>query len=127
MRSVWSRLRFALGRSELTIFMRALPDTFGHYTEWQWVSDAIGWVRNVDAETISDRVRKKASKLPQYRQKVNRVLLLIVADRTRASGMFTFPDTVTVQSAGFDEVHSSTRRRHAYDWRDVQTRAPQCW
>lgn len=55
---------------------------------------------------ISTRIHAKAKRLASYRQVVNRVCLLLVVDRTRESGMFSWnPSTLTVPSLGFDAVY----------------------
>lgn len=110
------RPAIALGRSEFAtsvggqrrakFFLTALPDDEDRYRHWHCISDSVGWVRSVTRETLEGRIAEKADKLGEYRKAADSTMLIIVADRTRNSGMFRFEPTGTLLDAhGFLEVH----------------------
>lgn len=88
--------------------VRALdPVNFPNYAHWQAVESSTGWVRLAPAEFVVAAVRRKAeAKLPNYKTAVDRVALLIYADRTKASGMIQVPpDASLADACGFAEIH----------------------
>jgi hypothetical protein len=88
--------------------VRALdPVQFPRYDRWQAVENSVGWVRQAPADFLVAAVRRKAeAKLPNYKTAVDRVALLIYADRTKSSGMIQLPpDARLADACGFVEVH----------------------
>ncbi len=82
-----------------------LPDEVGEYNRWKCVSNSTGWSRPATDEVLSEKILKKARKLPKYR-KVEQIILLIVAERTQGSGMFDYaPGQTLLPNGGFSEVH----------------------
>ena len=83
------------------------PVKFPSYAWWQAVENSTGCVLRVPADFVVDAVRRKAeAKLPNYKTAVDRVALLIYADRTKASGMIQVPpDARLADACGFAEIH----------------------
>ncbi len=108
----WQPTRFELddlGGSRAVFYLTSLPETCQGYDRWKCVSDSIGWVRRIRSDVLAARIRSKARHLSRYRNSAERVLLLIVVDRTRSSGMLALPDTgIVVDGCGFTEVHVFT-------------------
>jgi hypothetical protein len=86
-------------------YVTSLPDEAGEYRLWRCVNNSVGWVGRLSPSVLESRIRLKARKLPEYRQTVNRVALLLVVDRTRESGMLEWPAEATrLAGHGFDAV-----------------------
>jgi hypothetical protein len=86
------------------MWIRRLPDSFGRYTRWRLLNDAMAWVPTLTQQHLDDIVVKKSEKLPAYRQRAPEVVLLIVADGFLASGLVRF-DGGNVERHGFDAVY----------------------
>ena len=95
------------GSSGVTKFyIRRLPASCTGYRAWTSINNSLGWVRPLGAEAISERIQAKAMRLSSYMRVVERVCLLLVVDRTRESGMFSWsPSGVPVRSLGFEAVY----------------------
>ena len=98
--------RMRLHDRDATVFMTALPDECREYARWQCVSDSVGWVRRVDTATLEECIRKKSTRLNEYRKVASCVLLLVVADHLRDSGMLS-PQEVRqpMSNFGFSSVY----------------------
>jgi hypothetical protein len=83
------------------------PVKLPRYSRWQAVENSVGWVLRAPADFVVAAVRRKAeAKLPNYKTAVDRVALLIYADRTKSSGMIQVPpDARLADACGFVEVH----------------------
>ena len=87
-------------------YVTSLPMKFTRYLYWDCATDSTGWVARISSDRLSSKIREKAKKLPEYRKSADRVILLIVVDRTKNSGMLEFDEgTTPLPNCGFDEVH----------------------
>jgi hypothetical protein len=68
------------------IYVRRLPDYLGEYKRWNYVSDKVGWVSNINKDVIDKVIVGKAKNLPKYATNISDVRLLLVSDRIFNSG-----------------------------------------
>lgn len=88
----------------VTLWIWALPPAFPRYTHWRLGNDAVGWTRKLRPDHLVAQVTKKARLLPEYRQRVPDVVLVIVADKFLASGMITWGGE-RLSPYGFEAVY----------------------
>lgn len=87
------------------VYVTKLPDQFGQYKRWTYVSDKVGWVRNIDANFIEKFIIEKAKKLPKYAAKITDVRLLLVSNRINNSGKCRLENNIVCNTYGFKEVY----------------------
>jgi hypothetical protein len=87
-----------------SMWIRRLPESFGRYSRWRLLNDAMAWVPRLMREHLDDIVEKKSEKLAAYRQRAPEVVLLVVADGFLASGLVRY-DGAPVERRGFDAVY----------------------
>jgi hypothetical protein len=65
----WEKKRFRidLGRNVIaTFFITALPDDVGSYNRWTCVNNSVDYRRTASTELLSEKIKKKAEKVPKY-------------------------------------------------------------
>jgi len=72
---------------------------------WESVNSHVGWVAPATAQLLQRKVENKAAGLAKYRSVVDSAVLLVVADRGRASGFFELDPNLVVDPLGFDAVY----------------------
>ena len=82
-----------------------IPDECNEYKRWRYLSDKIGWIKNVDNNIFFKAISEKELKLTKYRRKINDVRLLLVSDRTFNSGKIRLDHTIIQESCGFNNVY----------------------
>ena len=87
------------------IHIRRLPDQAGEYKIWEYVSDKVGWVSNVDKKVIDRVIALKAKNLSKYTTNISDVRLLVVSDRIFNSGKARVEDDVISDTHGFKTVY----------------------
>lgn len=87
------------------IYIRRLPDHLGEYKRWDYVSDKVGWVSNVNKEVIDRAISLKAKKLSKYETNLSDIRLLLVSDRIFNSGKAWMADNITFDNHGFKIVY----------------------
>ncbi len=96
----------ATARCNLEIRFVRLSDKFKRYKRWTFIDNHIGFSREIDEAVILNKVKKKAAKLPKYRERYSEIVLLIVLDRTYESGMFhLIADELVLPDCGFSSVY----------------------
>jgi hypothetical protein len=88
----------------VTLWIWALPPSFGRYSRWRLGNDAVGWGRRLLPVHVEDLIAKKAALLPEYRRCASEVVLVIVADKFLASGMIIWEGT-HLSPQGFEGVY----------------------
>ncbi len=74
--------------------------------DWFIMKDRVGFVDRNPMSRIAAEVKKKAEKLPQYRQAAGpNIQLLIVADRFNNSGKLTLENKSALDLMGFQAVY----------------------
>lgn len=91
--------------SEIKVFMTSLPKVFGEYSNWNFVRDKVGWVKDISNSELQYAVNKKTPKLESYKRKYKNVDLLLVSDRTFNSGKFTFGSILGIVNPGFRNIY----------------------
>lgn len=91
--------------SGCVVYIRRLPDQLGEYKRWNYVSDKVGWVSNMDKDVIDRAIDGKAVKLPKYATKISDIRLLLVSDRIFNSGNVYVEDDFTCETRGFNSVY----------------------
>lgn len=103
--SDWMRAQMFISPAE-SYYLTALPEAAGEYSRWSCIGDIVGWIRPVSEGELATKIRSKSAKLPAYRRKVDRMVLLIVADRLTNAGRWCLtPSFTPIDGGGFDEVH----------------------
>ena len=102
--SEWDKKRIEPYR-DCVIYIQKLPDQCVEYAEWYYVSDRVGWVRDMDTATINNAISEKAKNLPKYTQKIQDVRLLLVSDREHNSGNARLTNDIICDSCGFTNVY----------------------
>lgn len=87
------------------IYVRRLPDQLGEYKRWNYVSDKVGWVRNIDKDVIDRVIVGKAKNLSKYAAIISDVRLLLVSDRIFNSGKARLEHDITCDTHGFNSVY----------------------
>ena len=87
------------------IYVRRLPDQLGEYKRWNYVSDKVGWVSNIDKDLIDRAIDEKAKNLPKYANNISDVRLLLVSNRIFNSGKACLEDDITCDTRGFNNVY----------------------
>lgn len=96
--------RFEFGGG-MIVHLRRLPMTMSGYRQWDIVSDHVGWSARVDAAMLEAAIAPKRERLEAYRQSVDRVVLLLYADRRFGSGMITDIDALQADCGGFEAIY----------------------
>lgn len=86
------------------LYVTTLPD--GVTPRWICVDNAVGWSRKLLLTELTGIVSEKERLLPIYRKDYDSVILLLVADRTKTSGMYnlTEPTNVMPSTSGFERI-----------------------
>jgi len=93
-------------KCKIKIFMDRLPPKFTKYNRWTFIDNHIGHSREIDEALIQKIIERKASKLKNYKNKYNDIILLIIVDRTFASGMFhCVTDKIVLPKCGFSSIY----------------------
>lgn len=96
------RVQHRQGGATFRIF--CLPPGMGERL-WESTNKHVGWVASASSGLLQSKVVIKAVGLGKYRPQVDSAVLLIVADRGRASGFFDLDPDVAVDPLGFDSVY----------------------
>lgn len=100
----WERKRIA-PYNGCVVYIQKLPDQFGEYTRWIYVSDRVGYVRAMTRDFIQEAIAKKAKNLKKYRKNISDVRLLLVSDGQYNSGRAFFADDISFDACGFNSVY----------------------
>ena len=77
----------------------------GKYSRWQYLTDRVGWVQQIDWLTIQQLITEKSKKLAKYQTNISTVSLLLVADATFNSGKIAIGSEELVNLSGFNSVY----------------------
>ena len=91
--------------TQTQLFIRFLPDSFQNYDRWIYLDDNIGWVKRISDIEIENLAKLKSKKLDKYKQNINKVSLLIVANRIKNSGRVQLEPTMKINTYGFNNVY----------------------
>jgi hypothetical protein len=96
----------AAANCKLKMWIVRLPDKFKRCNLWTFIDNHIGFSREIDEAVILNKVKKKAAKLPKYKERYSKIVLLIVLDRTYESGMFhQITEELVLPDCGFSSVY----------------------
>ncbi len=87
------------------LYVRRLPDRFGEYKKWNYVSDKVGWMSNIDKDLIDRAIDGKSRNLQKYEKNISDVRLLLVSDKIFNSGKARLEDDITCDTHGFNNVY----------------------
>jgi hypothetical protein len=76
-----------LPRAYFKIYITHLPQELSGYKRWQYLNSNIGWSREISAEDLEKKVLLKKNKVKNYVKGLDEIILIIVADSSRNSGM----------------------------------------
>lgn len=106
---VWERHDFYVKKgsgSGLKVWIVRLPEAFQHYSRWTCINSHVGFSHPIDLKVLHKRIEAKKTKLSQYKQKYEKTILLLVADRIVNSGRFHFSEKgLRISEPGFDSVY----------------------
>lgn len=86
-------------------YIRRLPEQFGEYKRWSYVSDAVGWVSSIDKDVLDRAIAKKARNIPKYTERISDLRLLLVSDRIYNSGKARLMNGIICDARGFNNVY----------------------
>lgn len=97
-------------------YIKRLPDEFvGYRRGWRLPYDSTGWVGKLHQNQLIERVEEKAKKLDTYKKRsgTEDIILLIVVDRSRNSGMLNCETAPSIAPQGFKAVylHDSVEKK----------------
>lgn len=87
------------------IYVQRLPVQLGQYKRWRYITDKVGWVRNIDKSLIDRTINEKAKNLLKYVKNISDVRLLLVSNRIFNSGKCCLKDSITCDARGFKKVY----------------------
>ena len=87
------------------LYATTLPD--GITPRWICVDNAVGWSRDLFLVELIGVVAEKERLLPIYKKDYDSIMLLLVADRTKASGMYNLTDPINVvlPTSSFERIY----------------------
>lgn len=95
----------SIDANKTTLFVERLPITFRAYSRWSCMDDTIGWVERISEGKIEKLVKEKSMNINKYRKNINKVSLLIVANRINNSGKLLLEKKRKINTHGFDRVY----------------------
>ena len=77
------------------------------HARWYCVNDRCGWVDRIPLDRISDVIKKKGKRLPEYQKcsGLDDIRLLVVANRIMNSGKLRFDENPNLELQGFKIVY----------------------
>ena len=87
------------------VYILRLPDNFGEYKRWRYVSDKVGFIKKFDENVINTAIAEKAKKLSKYMKNISDVRLLLVSNKIYNSGRVCLKDGITYSACGFKKVY----------------------
>jgi len=90
------------GRAMLDVYI-----TRSLIADWYCLNDRIGWVNCNPIDRITEAIKEKSEKLPDYKTNtgLKNIRLLIVADRTKNSGKLVLQECPALDVGGFHRVY----------------------
>jgi hypothetical protein len=86
--------------------IRRLPLVVREKAAWRFIGDSVGFSRNISAGLLESRIAPKREKLQMYKTSVDRVQLLLYANRTLQSGRMHFTGQIpSVDIGGFEAAY----------------------
>ncbi len=87
------------------IYLRRLPNHLKEYRRWNYISDKVGWVREIDKKKIEQAIAIKAKNIPKYQKNLSDIWLLIVSDRICNSGKDRIENKFTCNCRDFKKIY----------------------
>lgn len=87
------------------VYIQRLPNSFGEYRRWSYLSDTNGWVGKFDNIKIQNFIESKSAKLPKYKKHISDVRLLLVSNRVSNSGKADIEHSFNCNRHGFNAVY----------------------
>ena len=87
------------------IYVLRLPDQLGEYKRWNYVSDTVGFVSNINKDFIDRAVVGKAKNLQKYAKNISDIRLLLVSDGLFNSGKARLKDNIICNTYGFNFIY----------------------
>lgn len=100
----------------VSIHITGLPSKFESYSDWQNISDNIGFVKLLNTNSIEEIIRIKAINLSKYSQIVNVVSLLLYCSHSFSSGMIRFTVGKELNKFGFKHVYLYEHLLNGYQY-----------
>jgi len=104
----WERSQLCIesdNKKYAEFYITRLPDLIGHYDRWICMNNTIGWVQNLDKVLLEKTIQEKSAKIDKYHEAVDNVILLIVVDRIKQSGMMEWCAQEICCGCGFMSVY----------------------
>ena len=92
-------------RGGATFHVFCFPPGMGPERLWEPINSHVGFVAGATQQLLQRKVEAKSRGLAKYRSGVDSAVLLIVADKRRASGFFELDPEAVVDPQGFDAVY----------------------
>lgn len=87
------------------IYVWRLSDQLGEYKRWNYVSDQVGFVPNINKDIIERVIFEKAKNLQKYSKNISDVRLLLVSDGLFNSGKARLKNNIICNTYGFNFIY----------------------
>ncbi|MBU1155449.1 MAG: hypothetical protein KJ921_06345 [Proteobacteria bacterium] len=99
-------------KHQIKIYMNRLPNDpilhpeFISYRKWTVANSSVGWVSPFPSGAILNKIDIKSKKIPKYKFKFDKNILVIVINGLVGSGMFDdVPENMQVPDNGFSSIY----------------------
>ncbi len=89
----------------LSIYITGLPAKFKNFSQWQNISDNIGFQKSLDIISIEEIIKIKAKNLSKYSQNITNVSLLLYCVHSFNSGKIRFQIGRKIKKYGFKHIY----------------------
>jgi hypothetical protein len=87
------------------IYVWRLSDQLGEYKRWNYVSDQVGFVPDINIDIIERVIFEKAKNLQKYSKNISDVRLLLVSDGLFNSGKAHLKNNIICNTYGFNFIY----------------------
>ncbi len=87
------------------LWIQPLPPSSGEYDRWPCIGDSAGWRSTLNSELVQSCIDNKSGLISECRARCSEVVLLLVINKTLASGIVRIDPTFEAHSRGFDAIY----------------------
>ena len=105
---LWERSKLCIEsafKKYAEFYITRLPDIIGEYSRWICMDNMIGWIQSLDKVLLEKTIQEKSVKIRKYHDVIDNVILLIVIDRIKQSGMMEWGAHEMCCGCGFMSVY----------------------
>ncbi len=102
---VMSSERCILHELSMVLYIRRLPDHFERYSRWISPGDSTSFVSKFSNSLLIEAIKAKEANLTKYKTNIENVQLLLVLNRSKASGMAELNSLPISLKSSFDQIY----------------------